>query len=124
MLHTHIHLQGLMDAKTISKIHFITGDLTEGSENDQKLTTLIGPNWRELTRAEYPAEKGKAAGFNTEENWTLEEQRMSMISEKRGEKSHNSDPFPSTKNTARMSDKSETDSPTTEGDNRIVSEAI
>jgi hypothetical protein len=39
-------MQMFIDPKTVSKMVFITGDVSEGSDNDLKLKELIGPNWK------------------------------------------------------------------------------
>ncbi len=33
---------------------FISGDVSEGSENDKRLISILGANWRELTRQDEP----------------------------------------------------------------------
>ena len=38
-----------IDPKTVSKLVFITGDVSEGSDNDQTLCALIGPHWKVST---------------------------------------------------------------------------
>lgn len=41
-----------MDPRTVAKVVIISGDVSDGSENDKKLRALIGDNWRVLTGAE------------------------------------------------------------------------
>jgi len=42
----------LMDPKTVAKVHFIRGDVKEGSANDRLMRQLIGPEWRRLCDAQ------------------------------------------------------------------------
>lgn len=57
-------VKGWMDPKTVSKIHFVIGDVSEGSENDAKMRTIVGDNWKELTGAEQPVgTSGKNGSF-------------------------------------------------------------
>lgn len=44
-------ISGLLDAKTAGKILFINGDVSDGSENDIKLRSLIGDDWKKTTGA-------------------------------------------------------------------------
>lgn len=39
-------LQMFIDPKTVSKLVFISGDVSDGSDNDLKLKALIGQNWK------------------------------------------------------------------------------
>jgi hypothetical protein len=39
-------MQMFIDPKTVSKMVFITGDVSDGSENDLKLKELIGSDWK------------------------------------------------------------------------------
>jgi hypothetical protein len=43
-----------IDPKTVSKMIFITGDVSDGSENDKYLRDLVGDDWKVLTGAEQP----------------------------------------------------------------------
>jgi hypothetical protein len=36
------------------QVTFISGDVSEGSENDKRLISILGANWRELTRQDEP----------------------------------------------------------------------
>ena len=47
-------IKNFVDPKTLSKVIFITGDITDGSPNDMQLRDVIGDNWRELTGAGEP----------------------------------------------------------------------
>lgn len=37
----------VMDPKTVRKVIFVRGDVSDGSANDKLLTEIIGPKWRE-----------------------------------------------------------------------------
>ena len=59
-----------IDPKTVSKVIFINGDVSEGSENDLKLKTIIGDNWKYLTGACQPVlAAGCSPGYNHEIYW-------------------------------------------------------
>ncbi len=38
----------LMDSKTVAKVKFIRGDVSEGSENDKILKEIVGEEWRKM----------------------------------------------------------------------------
>ena len=49
---------------------FIRGDVSEGSENDTLLKTIIGPNWKVLTGADQPIHSpGASPGYKHDEYW-------------------------------------------------------
>lgn len=45
-------VKGFLDPKTVSKVVFIIGDVSPGSENDQTMCRLVGDKWRDITGAE------------------------------------------------------------------------
>lgn len=45
-------IKGFLDAKTVSKMVFIGGDVSDGSANDIKLREIVGDNWKTLCGAE------------------------------------------------------------------------
>lgn len=45
-------VKGFLDPKTVSKMIFIIGDVSPGSENDKTMRSVVGDNWREITGAE------------------------------------------------------------------------
>lgn len=47
-------IKGWLDQKTVSKMVFIVGDVSAGSDNDKKMIELIGAEWRTITGAEQP----------------------------------------------------------------------
>jgi len=56
-----------IDAVTKSKLIFIKGDTSKGTENDKKLTEIIGENWRELCGVGIPVIKPKCVpGYDPE----------------------------------------------------------
>jgi hypothetical protein len=49
---------------------FIRGDISDGSDNDQLLQTIIGPNWKVLSGADQPIHSpGASPGYNHSEYW-------------------------------------------------------
>lgn len=49
---------------------FIRGDVSEGSENDTLLKTIIGPDWKILTGADQPIHSpGASPGYKHDEYW-------------------------------------------------------
>jgi hypothetical protein len=63
-------VKGFLDPKTMKKIVFIYGDVSENSENDILLKNIIGDDWKTLTGAEQPVFKPKTSpGFNHEVYW-------------------------------------------------------
>mmetsp|Transcript_15639 Transcript_15639/g.26066 ORF Transcript_15639/g.26066 Transcript_15639/m.26066 type:complete len:281 (-) Transcript_15639:801-1643(-) len=59
-----------LDARTLSKLVFINGDVSPGSENDTTLNTIIGDNWRELTGVGSVSEPNISPGYKHEEYWS------------------------------------------------------
>lgn len=73
-------IKGLIDPKTVSKLIFITGDVSDGSENDLKLRELIGDNWKILTGAEQPVVKtGCSPGYDHSQYWPMAMARLQNI---------------------------------------------
>lgn len=49
---------------------FIRGDVSEGSENDLLLKSIIGPDWKILTGADQPIySPGASPGYKHEQYW-------------------------------------------------------
>jgi hypothetical protein len=60
----------LVDKKTVSKMIFISGDVSSGTENDTLMQNLVGSNWKELSGAEQPVvQQGCSPGFNHATYW-------------------------------------------------------
>ena len=78
-----------MDEKTSSKVVFISGDISDGSENDITMRQLIGENWKELTGAEQSREgPGSSPGYRHESYWKGLMERLTAIKEEEKEKEH------------------------------------
>eukprot|EP00759_Apiculatamorpha_spiralis_P054303 PhF_6_TR6903/c0_g1_i1/m.10024 len=70
-------IRPLIDAKTFGKVIFIRGDVEDGSENDEKLKTIIGPHWKTLTGACQPVYvEGNSPGFDHDEYWPTIDRRL------------------------------------------------
>jgi len=73
---------GLLDDRTCSKILFVSGDCSLGTENDRRLTAVLGSQWRELSGTDQPrASKGSSPGYAHEWYWqvVLVAMRQSML---------------------------------------------
>ena len=71
---------GLIDPRTLQKITFIQGDVSDGSPNDALMTGILGRNWKELTAAEGDIlEEGCSPGFRHAEYWPWVLQRWDQI---------------------------------------------
>eukprot|EP01038_Epipyxis_sp_PR26KG_P012344 gene12344-16555_t len=58
-------VKSFIDPKTVGKLIFIVGDVSEGSPNDKLLHSIIGPNWKILTGAGQPIyNKNCSPGYN------------------------------------------------------------
>eukprot|EP00466_Bigelowiella_natans_P014026 jgi/Bigna1/91859/estExt_fgenesh1_pg.C_1250022 len=74
----------LIDPRTKKKIQFMHGSFDKGSENDQKLTDILGDKWRALVGVDSKHSKQQARGYNHKDNWTT---ISSLYTDKGGEKS-------------------------------------
>eukprot|EP01039_Chlorochromonas_danica_P006529 gene6529-7202_t len=73
-------VKGFLDPKTRSKIIFINGDITDGSENDKLLRNIIGDDWKELTGAEQPyIDKRCSPGYSHEKYWPTVIERLDIL---------------------------------------------
>ena len=69
---------------------FISGDVSEGSENDILLKKIIGPDWKILTGADQPVySPGASPGYKHEEYWAdalsrAEERKRRQQEQKQG----------------------------------------
>lgn len=71
-------VKGFLDSKTVGKVLFIYGDVSDGSVNDQLLCDTIGNNWKILTGAEQKVLKPMSSpGYDHDIYWpiVLERQR-------------------------------------------------
>ena len=65
-------VKGFIDPVTAAKVTFISGDTSPGSSNDAKMRSILGENWREVTRQdETPYEEGGSRGYRHAEAWQL-----------------------------------------------------
>eukprot|EP00293_Proteomonas_sulcata_P002375 CAMPEP_0184327524 /NCGR_PEP_ID=MMETSP1049-20130417/143139_1 /TAXON_ID=77928 /ORGANISM="Proteomonas sulcata, Strain CCMP704" /LENGTH=98 /DNA_ID=CAMNT_0026649783 /DNA_START=509 /DNA_END=805 /DNA_ORIENTATION=+ len=66
--------KGFLDPVTSGKITFISGDTSPGSTNDSKLKSILGDNWRDLTKQDEPAYgEGGSRGYNHADSWNKAE---------------------------------------------------
>lgn len=69
-------VKGFFDPKTASKVVFIYGDVSDGSENDLLLKRLIGDNWKVLTGAEQEVlAPNTSPGYNHSKFWPTVQER-------------------------------------------------
>ncbi|KAJ1641228.1 CRAL-TRIO domain-containing protein [Pavlovales sp. CCMP2436] len=70
----------VIPADTLSKVVFISGDVSPGSVNAEILTATLGPTWRKLTGADQPVVvSGSSPGFDIESYWPMVEQDFARI---------------------------------------------
>ena len=65
--------KGLMDARMVSKIVFIKGDDSFGTDNDRVMRGIVGEDWRRKCDV----------GVSEEERWTFERDWPAMVQENR-----------------------------------------
>lgn len=71
---------GLIDKRTLKKVLFILGDVSDGSENDKLLSSIIGRKWKALTNATSKVlSPGCSPGFVHEEYWPWLMQRWEQV---------------------------------------------
>ena len=69
-----------IDPKTVSKVIFISGDVSEGSANDMHLKDIIGNNWKELTGAGQPIyQPNSSPGYRHEIYWPTVIERINKL---------------------------------------------
>jgi hypothetical protein len=74
-----------IDPKTVSKVHFVQGDESEGGEMDRLMKTIIGDDWRALTGAGQPVlSEGSSPGFDFLVYWTGLMKRVRALQSKEG----------------------------------------
>jgi len=75
-------VKSFIDPKTVSKIHFINGDVSDGSPNDIKMRQIIGNNWKKLTGADQPElSPGCSPGYDHRVYWPTVEARLARLAE-------------------------------------------
>jgi hypothetical protein len=73
-------VKGFLDPRTVSKMVFITGDVSDGSANDILLRSLIGDDWKVMTGAEQPVAHPKSSpGYLHHKYWPTVTQRMELF---------------------------------------------
>lgn len=73
-------VKAFLDPKTASKVVFIIGDVSEGSENDLKMRELIGDNWKEMVGAEkQPLKPGSGPGYDHDAYWPTVMSRLEEL---------------------------------------------
>ena len=71
-----------LDPKTVSKLVFVVGDVSDGSENDSLMRQIIGQNWKQLTGAEQPVVKaGSSPGYDHQVYWPTVLDRVERLTE-------------------------------------------
>ena len=92
----------LIDPKTVSKIRFINGDVSDGSNNDTLLRDIIGDNWKEITGAtSQVVKKGASPGYDHCAYWPRLMERIRLIQDKERRGCGNGDENDSTNNIER-----------------------
>lgn len=70
-------IKGFIDPKTVSKMVFIRGDVSDGSENDVLLKSIIGDNWKVLSGADQPIlRQGSSPGYLHDVYWPTVQSRV------------------------------------------------
>lgn len=70
-------VKGFLDPKTAGKMIFVIGDVSEGSENDLLMKSIIGDDWKKLTGAEEPVlNPNTSPGYDHEKFWPTVLQRL------------------------------------------------
>ena len=73
----------LIDPKTVSKINFVNGDVSDGSSNDAFLRGVIGDNWKQITGATGKVfSKGSSPGYNHNAYWPSLMERVKAVKAK------------------------------------------
>jgi hypothetical protein len=81
IFHTFFNtVKGFLDPRTVSKVVFITGDVSDGSKNDQQLRSIIGDDWKVLTGAEQPQTSSKISpGYKHDDYWPTVSERLNIL---------------------------------------------
>lgn len=73
-------LKPLIDPKTAAKLIFVTGDVSDGSANDEQMQSMIGPHWKILTGAGQPVlRRGNTPGFHNDIYWPMAMRRAAQL---------------------------------------------
>jgi hypothetical protein len=76
-------IKRLLDPKTVSKLIFISGDVSEGSVNDLKMKEVVGEGWKRLTGATEPVHaRNSSPGYIHGEYWPTVMERLEKWKER------------------------------------------
>lgn len=116
-------VKGFLDPRTVSKMVFITGDVSDGSENDKLLKKLIGDDWKVLTGAEQPRVDDKTSpGYVHHKYWpTVVERLEGAKSRSNSSKNPAVLPSPPSEDTEQGDDAAVPPAPPSDGDSPIPS---
>ena len=65
-----------IDPKTASKVVFIRGDVSSGSDNDVRLTEIIGEDWKLKTGVDQYTHPKCSPGYDHQTYWASVVKRM------------------------------------------------
>jgi hypothetical protein len=75
-------IKSFIDPKTVNKIVFIRGDVSDGSPNDLRMKQIIGDDWKKITGACQPVlNESCSPGYNHEEYWPTVLTRVEQLKE-------------------------------------------
>ena len=73
-------IKSFIDPRTVSKLVFVLGDVSDGSANDILLRSIIGDDWRLLSGAGQPVHaKGSSPGYIHEQFWPTVVERLDKM---------------------------------------------
>jgi hypothetical protein len=73
-------VKGFLDQRTIDKLVFIQGDISDGSANDLLMKNIIGENWKVLSGACQPVLVPKCSpGFGHKTYWPTVHERIEIM---------------------------------------------
>lgn len=73
-------VKGFLDPKTVSKLIFISGDVSDDSENDKLMKKIIGDDWKVQTGAEQPVYVPKSSpGYDHKRYWPTVLDRIEKV---------------------------------------------
>jgi hypothetical protein len=75
-------VKGFLDPRTVSKLVFVIGDVSEGSENDELMKAIVGEGWKQKTGAEQKVLKqGSSPGYDHQVFWPTVITRLDELSQ-------------------------------------------
>lgn len=73
-------VRSFLDQKTVNKLVFISGDISEGSKNDLLMKEVLGNDWKLLSGVEQPVfVKNGSPGYEHKRYWPTVIERVEMI---------------------------------------------